>query len=128
MVAAYRANVMVFCNSTNEIRSLNSQLGRRWITICLLYHLASTSMLIPVLTYDSVSYLKSSHDVVSWSIGEETEAAKRSVTISGFAASGNSKMHIAATKHRFWSISHHSMIEYEILFAMITSYSDFQRQ
>lgn len=52
----------------------------------------------------------------------------RSVTISGSTASGDSKMHIAATQHRFWSTSHHSVIEFDILFAMITSYSDFQQQ
>jgi len=37
-------------------------------------------------------------------------------------------MHIAATQHRFRSTSHHSVIEFDILFALITSYSDFQRQ
>lgn len=85
-------------------------------------------MLIPVSTRDSVSCLQRLLDVVSWSIGEERGAVIRSVTISGFTASGDSKMHIAATQHRFWSTSHHSVIEFDILFAMITSYSDFQRQ
>lgn len=71
-------------------------------------------MLIPVSTRDSVSCLQSLQNVVSWSIGEEQGAVTRSETISEFTASGNSKMHIAATQLRFWSISYHSGIGYDI--------------